>query len=944
MAPKSALIERDGDLSTIAEAVAGLRGGDRGSVLLIEGVAGVGKTALLGCLTGEASGAGCRVLRGRGSEMEREFGFGLVRQLFGPLVRSLDEESRARAFSGPAAPAASIFGLDGGGIDSGAEGSLYGLYWLVADLAEREPLVLAIDDAHWADLASLRFILYLARRLDGLSVLVALAARPHEPGVQTELLRGLVGEQDVPTLRPAPLSAAGTAALVRERLDGGVEPAVEEACHEATGGNPFLLEELLVELGSAGDEAPSVEVIAAMGPARIAAAVEERARRLDPQGPAVTRAAAVLGDAADLHALATIAGCDRGRVAAIADGLAAAAILATGSERHFIHPLVRTAVYEAIPTASRGDLHARAAGVLRDQGRGAEAVAAHLLLCEPGASEAALALLERAAQDATRRGAPDSAVVYLRRALEEPGAARAGLLRELGSLEVVIRDPAAIAHLQEAAGLVEDPAKALQIYLELADLLSLAGQWDTTVQVVDSGLDRFQELDLPGLLDLEAFRAAYRGYDPLRVADFDRSLPYLEDLIRRNPGNESIRLRWILAALGAIRDMPRAEVIRLIDPAAQRWTMQFEGREGSTATQAGCALLVADAFDEVGVVARELTDDGRRRGALLSIVSGVGFSAARHTRMGDLRSAEADFAVTLELIEQNDLSLMALTTMLHFCIDTVVERSGMAGAATLVEELELPPRFAETQSGGMVLEARAAIRAARGDRDGAEADLRAAAAVFGPLQAGPRFTRWRSSLASILPEREREEALALAGEELALARAVDNPRAEGTALRVLGKLQGGAEGLEMLRESVAVLVDQPLKLDLARSLAELGAATRRANSRSEARDQLREAAEMAQRCGAERLEQWIQEESLIAGARPRRRALSGVDSLTPGERRVAEAAAVGATNREIAQQLFVSLRTVEMHLTNAYRKLGIKSRSELAAALGAGRPGAAARS
>src|SRR6185312_14042224 len=150
----------------------------------------------------------------------------------------------------------------------------------------------------------------------------------------------------------------------------------------------------------------------------------------------------------------------------------------------------------------------------------------------------------------------------------------------------------------------------------------------------------------------------------------------------------------------------------------------------------------------------------------------------------------------------------------------------------------------------------------------------------------------RTRLALALPETDRQEALELAAEELEMARAVDSPRAEGAALRALGALRGG-----------------------------------------EAREQLREAAELAQRCGAERLEERVHEELRIAGARPRRRALSGAASLTPGERRVAAAAAGGATNREIAQDLFVSLRTVEMHLTNAYRKLDISSRLELAGAI-----------
>jgi DNA-binding CsgD family transcriptional regulator len=934
MSSKSRLIERDGDLATIATVLDGVRRGERGDALLIEGPPGVGKTALLGRLRELGGEAGFQVLRARGAEMERDFGFGLVRQLFGPLMHSLDPDRRGEALDGPARLAASIFGLDGEEFEvGGSESSLYGLFWLLAGLAERRPLILAVDDAHWADSASLRFFDYLGRRLDGLPVLLVLAARPNEPGVQAELLQGIVAELAIQTLRPAPLSEAGSAAIVRERLGGDATDAVEEACHQATGGNPFLLEELLVELRSEGGPPPSPGRIAAMGPDRIAAGVEERARRLDPLAPEVTRAAAVLGAAADLRALAAMVGCDRGRAATIADGLAAAAILAAGAERRFIHPLVRSAVYERIPSGRRTGLHARAAEILRDQGLGAEAVAAHLLLCEPGAVDGAAATLERAAADAALRGAPDSAIAYLRRALGEPDIDRVKVLRELGSLEVVVRDPASIGHLQEAAGLIEDPREALEIYLELADVLSLAGQWDTTVQIVDSGLERFEELELPGLLDLEAFRAAYCGYDPARVADFDRSLPRLRKLVEDHPGEESLRLRWILATLGSIRDMPRAEVEALIEPAGRRWTMRLDGRESSSATQAGCALLVADSFEEAAVLARDLTEDGRRRGALLSIISGVGFSAARHSRMGDLRSAEADLGVTLELVEENDLSLMALTTMLHFCIDTVIERRALAGTAAMVEQLELPPPFVATQSGGMVLESRAALRAIGGDRVGAVEDLRAAAAIFGPLQAGPRFTRWRSRLALLLAEERRQEALELAAEELALARAVANPRAEGAALRALGMLQGGSEGIVTLRESVAVLRDGPLRLELARSLAELGGAMRRGNSRRDARRHLREAADLAQRCGAERLEERIYEELRIAGGRPRRRAQSGAASLTPGERRVAAAAASGSTNREIAQELFVSLRTVEMHLTNSYRKLGITSRAQLAAAI-----------
>jgi DNA-binding CsgD family transcriptional regulator len=869
--------------------------------------------------------------------MERDFGFGLVRQLFGPLLRSLDPPARAQLFAGPAVLAAAIFGLGGEGLEVGAaESSLYGLFWLLAGLLESgPPVVLAIDDAHWSDSASLRFARYLGQRLDGLPLLLALAARPSEPGVQAELLRGLVADLEVPTLRPAPLSEAGTAAIVRARLGAGASGEVEAAAHEATGGNPFLIEELLTELAAEADgAAPATDRIAAMGPERIAASVSERAGRLDPLGVEVVRAAAVLGDAADLRALTALAGSDRERTAAILDGLAAASILAPEPGHRFVHPLVRAAVYEAIPAAGRAGLHARAAAVLLAQGADAEAVAAHLLLCEPAGVEGAAGVLERAAAGAALRGAPDSAIAYLRRALEEPGVERAELLRLLAGVEVVVRDAAAIPHLQEAAELAADPRVALEITLGLADLLSLAGQWEAAKQLVDSGLARFERDELPGRLDLEAFRAAYGGYDPAWVGEFHADLPRLRALVAGRGDEESKRLRWALAAMGAIRDFPRSEVLGLIDPPPPGWSLPSGDRESSAVPAATCALLIVDALTEAETMASALTEDGRRRGSVIGIVSGVGFSAARNSRLGLLHAAEADLNVMVELIDQNHLSLMALTTMVHFCIDAVAERPQLAEVAAMVEELELPAPFSATQSGGMVLEVRAAIRAARGDRAGALADLRATAEIFAPLEAGPRFSHWRSSLALLLPESEHEEAVALAAEELSLARAVESPRAEGVALRTLGLLRGGEEGVAALRESAAVLHGSVAQLELARSLAELGAALRRGNQRAEARELLREAADLAQRCGAERLEERVHEELRVAGARPRRRALSGAAALTPGERRVAAAAAAGATNREIAQDLFVSLRTVEMHLTNAYRKLDISSRSELAGAIG----------
>ena len=198
----------------------------------------------------------------------------------------------------------------------------------------------------------------------------------------------------------------------------------------------------------------------------------------------------------------------------------------------------------------------------------------------------------------------------------------------------------------------------------------------------------------------------------------------------------------------------------------------------------------------------------------------------------------------------------------------------------------------------------------------------------------PAFMAWRSHAAlALLQLGERDEARRLAAEELELARTWGAPRALGAALRAAGLAEGGADGLALLEEAVEVLANSPAKLEHAKARTELGAALRRANRRSEAREQLRRAVELATICGAAPLAARAETELLATGARPRRIALSGVESLTPSERRVAEMAAEGPTNREIAQALFVTPKTVEVHLSSVYRKLGISSRSQLPAAL-----------
>jgi DNA-binding CsgD family transcriptional regulator len=193
---------------------------------------------------------------------------------------------------------------------------------------------------------------------------------------------------------------------------------------------------------------------------------------------------------------------------------------------------------------------------------------------------------------------------------------------------------------------------------------------------------------------------------------------------------------------------------------------------------------------------------------------------------------------------------------------------------------------------------------------------------------------WRSEAAlAQLAIGDQESALRLSAEELGLARTFGAPRAIGVASRAAGLVAGGGRGERLLREAIASFERAGAGLERGRALADLGAMLRRRNRRTEARELLREALDIAQRAGAQRLAVQAETELRATGARPRRAVLTGLDSLTASERRIAELAGDGQTNREIAQALFITTRTVEGHLTSVFRKLRLDSRKELRAVL-----------
>jgi DNA-binding CsgD family transcriptional regulator len=351
------------------------------------------------------------------------------------------------------------------------------------------------------------------------------------------------------------------------------------------------------------------------------------------------------------------------------------------------------------------------------------------------------------------------------------------------------------------------------------------------------------------------------------------------------------------------------------------------------ALMAVIALNFVDELDRVLVLVEAMLADAQARGSVIGLAS-VARRGLVALRRGALAEAEADTYAAVELATEHNLTLTVPVYASYLAL-TLLERGKLDQAADVVEGINLTPHTAPSIA-ATFLEVRGRVRLACGRRAQAVADLRRCGQLADHARIrNPNLLAWRSTLALALTSEHPREALGLAREELELARRAGSCRAIGIALRVCGLLAGGDGGLRALEQSVTVLERGPMRLELAHSLTELGAALRRSGARTAAREPLRRAMDLAARCGATPLAERARDEAVAAGARPRRPWTSGVDALTPSELRVARLAARAMGNRDIAQALFITTKTVSDHLSNAYRKLDISSRDQLSAFMAA---------
>jgi DNA-binding CsgD family transcriptional regulator len=930
----TSVLERERELKRIGAAMAdALRGA--GGVVLVEGPAGIGKTTLADAVVREGRSRGMRVLRAAGRELERDFPYGVVRQLVDPVLRTADPAARERLLDGAGAAIAALQ-LAPAPADSGSGSefsTLHGLYWLIANLSDEGPLLLVVDDSHWADVASLRFLAFLTPRLMELPVLLLLCARTSEWESEA-LFATTASDVAIQPLVLTPLTSEGCRVLVGARFDEPVNEAFSAACHRATGGNPFLLRALLDELVSnqTAPRAENAEAVLAMGPRTVTRAIVARLGRLSATAQPLAAACAVLGDGASAEDIAALAGLSTREVREAAVELVNTSILAFGEGFRFAHPIVRNAVYGSLTRAERDRLHRQAAGLLEESGASAERVAAQLLATDPAGEAKVCASLRRAADSALAAGASHSAVIYLRRALAEPCPKheRAELLVELGTAERLVDGQAAIAHLREGLEQTTDNVRYAQIAGQLAWVLIYAARAGEGVTTAEQALLRLGEAERDLRRRLEATIMLAAAQDPSVARARKRVMAHLGK-VEREPGVGAHMVQAALLMDELRLGVPAGQLV----PRAER--LLAEGRllsEEASFVFLGLVLLLIEADSEAAIVWLDRgVEHARREGHVLALGANLHFSCMAHLHRGELTDAVLDGTEGLAAAER-----WGAASGIAWCAGNLaqaqIETGDLDGAERTVARVARPAEQIPDQIGwDVLLSTRAILLMARGDPRGCIQLTLAAVRQFEPRSR--RWIGWRSRVALCLTAlgEERERAVALVDEDVKAARASGSPGVLGEVLRTRGLVLGSEAGEESLREAVAVLEASTAKLERALALVELGAMLRRTGRRREAREPLRDGLELARICGAAPLLKRAEDELRATGASPRNVVRLGVDSLTTSERRVSQMAASGMSNKQIAQALFVTVKTVETHLSRSYQKLEVTSRAKLAAAL-----------
>ena len=918
------LLEREHEQVELNALLDRTRAGE-GGIVVVEGPAGIGKTHLLDSVVVAAASGGLTIGRGRGGNLEQDVAFGAVHQLLEPLL--IAAGGGDEIFAGAAAGAMPVFGRSASAIgeDEGGPGAvLHGLYWLTVGLVERlGPTVLVCDDAHWFDGPSLRFVAYLANRVEDLPLAVVVGTRPPGAGPDGELLARFLTYQGLRRLRLAPLSRDAVGRLVQRTLDEAAATFCD-AVADASNGNPFLVTELVRAALAGGTDALTTSKLSTVN---IDETVLARIGRLPAEALGVARAVAVLGSEAHLRHVATVTGLSIEATGAIADQLLRADILGPDRPMAFVHPLVASAVYGALLPGERSALHRRAANSLVAEDAAAERVAPHLMAMEPAGDRATIEILVRAARSALAQGGTEIAVAQFRRALAEPPppTRRLEVVLPLAIAESLLNDPGAIEHFGEAIERIPDLGAQVKLATARAASMSMNGDSEDAVaslRTFDGQVAADRDLRIRQLAGINI--AGTIGPTPPR-------------LVREN-------MAELQAALGVGDEAP-AEVLSVrayvagitgesavdVETFARRALDSIDPNDPMLPLWFHlpvAALSMIDRDDlSTEVLDRSLTP-ARQAGAPAQVSVMMFQRGVNAFRAGDLDDAEADARASLDVCVEHHFHYI-LPAPLSVLVDVLRERDSLDDADALLAEYGYTNSDRQGIFDLLLVAARARLRGAQGRWEVAVDEMTAGweRSVMAGC-ASPGFIAWEAGLAEALVMVGRlREALDHARHAIDEAVAIGLGRPHAEALRALA-LADPDEAERALRDSSGLFKALGARLEEARTAAAAAYAVHLGHPAPTA-DVLTQGLWLAERCGATRLASQLRSDLRSQGLRAKVRPVAGVGALTASERRVAALAGSGRTNKEIAQELFVTVKTVETHMARTFQKLGISSRSEL---------------
>lgn len=936
------LADREIELTLLDELVRNAATG-AGSLVVVSGPIGVGKTELLGAVAARA-GAGTAVLAATGSTLERLFPFGVVRQLCEPVLAELGEDARARVdaglteFARPLFSAENCLAVPVDARDPAMQQVMHGVRHLLTVHGEARPVLLLVDDVQWADAESLRCLGYLANRLAGTGVVMVVTVREGSPDGDNPGVRALLSCASR-GLRLGPLSVTGVRAIVRQRFGRPGTDRFVQACREVSHGNPMVLRAVLDELAAEAGEPDdaAVDWVHACRPALLRDRMAARLRAQPDPATAFLRALSCLGEAADQDTLSRLAGLDPLGYAEVVRSVTAQGFLLPTPTPEFAHPVVREAVDRLTSPAQAERLHVSAAALLHAAGRPAEEVARHLLAVPSPQAMWGVDVLREAAGAAGRRGDVDTAARHLRRALLDlppESADRADLLLELAAIERVVDAPASTRHVLEAVSLSVGAVGKAAAFARLAPAsfaVSPPPVLSALCQVADQ-LGAPEELAGPQRELALRLAARTLAGDYGGVPQIDAAVRWLGDsdrLLDTHGGRELLAVSAELAAVsGAV---PAKEVVRLCS--------QVIAREPATAGQLGigplllCALSLADSAQLAGPWLDDALDSAvRQRDHVAQAVVEPcrALVLAGSGRGEELSAAAAELAAGDGWFDT--VSVAGILRVLA-AVELTRGHGACAGHPLAARTLELWGHRTDHPAISAMLRLVSASRAMSEDdhRHAVELLLDGGRQLDRAGWRNPALVPWRTWAAPALHRfGETEEALELAEAEYELAVAWGSPAAIGHALCARGVLTQGAQGVRLLRTAVDVTVDTENELTRATAHLLLGGRLRAAGD-EEAERHLRRGRELADRNTV----RWLGEH-LPSGGGGGASQPEPARPLTVAEGRVVSMVVEGLTNQAIADELGVSRRAVEKHLTNVYAKFDVAGRAELKATLVAG--------